>query len=188
MTSTARTTLTGTYLLDPARTRLRFMARQAVVAQVCGRFEAFASGVQLDFADPSRSSAEVTVDVDSLATGSARRDEHLRRHFFDTAAHPRITFRSTAVQPMEDDRFRVTGMLTVKGRTRSIELDVVHTGTTIDADGRSVVAFHGRTDVDRRDWGVTWHAAVEGGGAFVSNRVAVELDVVAVRAHGPLVA
>jgi len=81
---------------------------------------------------------------------------------------------------MDDDQFRVTGMLTVKGRTRPIQLDVVHTTTTIDPDGRRIVCFHGRTNLDRRDWGVTWHATVEGGGAFVSNRVVIELDVVAV--------
>ncbi|HTE71608.1 MAG TPA: YceI family protein [Actinomycetes bacterium] len=187
MTTTARTSLTGTYLLDPARTRLGFVARQLGVAKVRGKFAAFAGGIQLHFADPARSSAEVTVDVDSLTTGNSRRDEHLRRHFFDAAVHPRITFRSTAVDVLAADRARVTGDLTVRGTTRPLTIAVVRTGALIDSEGSSRVHLRGRATLDRRDWDVTWRAAVEGGGAFVSNRVAIELDAVAVRAHGPLV-
>jgi polyisoprenoid-binding protein YceI len=190
MTTTARTSLTGTYLLDPARTRLGFVARQLGVAKVRGEFAAFAGGIQLHFADPAGSSAEVTVDVDSLTTGNSRRDEHLRRHFFDAAAHPRVTFRSTRVDVLAADRARVIGDLTVRGTTRPLTIAVDQTGALIDSEGSSGSRIHlrGRAILDRRDWGVTWHAAVEGGGAFVSNRVAIELDVVAFRVHGPLAA
>ena len=181
MTTTARPTLTGTYLLDPAGTRLGFVARQLGVAKVHGRFTAFAGGLHLDIGRPARSSAEVTVDVESLTTGNSRRDEHLRKHFFDAIHHPRITFRSTEVEPVSAGRARVTGDLTIRGTTRPLAIDVVRTGALVDPDGTSMVRLRGRAKLDRRDWGVTWRAAVEGGGAFVSNTVEVELAVVAVR-------
>ena len=135
MTTTARTSLTGTYLLDPAAPgSASSPARRGGQGPRHVRRPSPAA-IHLDFADPGRSSAEVTVEVDSLTTGNARRDEHLRRHFFDAAATPRITFRSTAVDPLADDRSRVTGELTIKGRTRPVSIDVVRTGTTIDPDG-----------------------------------------------------
>lgn len=186
MTTTARSSLTGTYLLDPAATRLGFVARQLGVARVRGEFAAFAGGLHLDIARPERSSAEVTVDVDSLTTGNSRRDEHLCTHYFDAARYPRITFRSTAVDLLAADRARVTGDLTIRGTTRPLTIDVTRTGALTEPDGTSRVHLRGRATLDRRDWGVTWRAAVEGGGAFVSHTVEVELTVVGVRAHGPM--
>ena len=182
MTTTARRSLTGTYRLDPARTRLGFVARQLGVAKVRGEFTAFAGGLQLDLGRPERSSAEVTVDADSLTTGNNRRDEHLRTFFFDVAHHPQVTFRSTAVAPQAADRAQVTGDLTLRGITRPLAIDVVRTGALIEPDGSSRIHLRGRAILDRRDWGVTWRAAIEGGGAFVSNLVTVELTVVGVRA------
>jgi polyisoprenoid-binding protein YceI len=180
MTTTARPSLTGTYRLDPAGTRLGFGARQLGVARVRGEFTVFAGGLHLDLGRPGRSSAEVTVDVESLTTGNRRRDQHLRTHFFDVAHHPRITFRSTEVDPLAVGRARVIGDLAIRGTTRPITIDVVRTGALVEPDGTSLVRLRGRATVDRRDWGVTWRAAIEGGGAFVSNTVAIELAVVAV--------
>jgi polyisoprenoid-binding protein YceI len=186
MTTTARRSLTGSYLLDPARTRLGFVARQLGVAKVRGEFAAFAGAVQLDVGRPELCSAEVTVDVDSLTTGNSRRDEHLRRHFFDVAHHPRITFRSTEVVPVGADRAQVTGELTVRGTTRPVAIDVVRTGALVEPGGSCRVHLRGRAILDRRDWGVTWRPAIEGGGAFVSHLVTVELTVVGVRAQGTI--
>ena len=182
MTTTTPAALTGTYRLDPHRTRLGFVARQAMVAKVRGTFDTFTGLAHLDFADPARSRVEVTVEVTSLTTGSARRDAHLRRSFFDATEHPRITFRSTSVDVLTDDRYLLTGELTIKDRARPISIEVVRTGTTIDQDGTSRVELCGRGSLDRRDWGVAWNAAAEGGGAFVANTIVIELDVDAVRA------
>ena len=175
MTTTSPSSLTGTYRLDPARSRIGFVARQLLVARVRGAFTEFSGDVSIDAAQPGRSSAEVTMDVASLATGNARRDRHLLARFFDAVHHPRITFRSTAVEQLGRDRFRIVGGLTVRDRTRTVVVDVTRSRVAT-ADGG--VVFHGRTTLDRRDWGVTWNVALEGGGAFVSNTVVVELDVV----------
>jgi polyisoprenoid-binding protein YceI len=181
MTTTTPTALTGTYRLDPRRTRLGFVARQAMVAKVRGTFDTFTGLAHLDFADPARSRVEVSVEVASLTTGNARRDAHLRSSFFDATEHPRITFRSTRVDVLTDDRYLLTGELTIKDRTRPVSIEVVRTGTSIDPDGTSRVELRGRGTLDRRDWGVAWNAAAEGGGAFVGNTIVIELEVDAVR-------
>lgn len=181
MTTTTPTSLTGTYRLDPAQSRLGFVARHAVGPKVRGAFESFGGRAHLDFAEPERSSAEVTVDVDSLTTGNTRRDEHLRTSFFDAADHPRITFRSTAIHRLGGDRFRLSGELTIKDRTRPVGIDVTRTGAADDPDGNSRVRFQGRATLSRKDWGVTWNVALGAGGAFVANKVTLDLDVAAVK-------
>lgn len=184
MTTTTATALTGTYLLDTAHSRLGFVARQALMVKVRGAFETFDGRAYLDFADPGRSIAEVAVEVGSLTTHNTRRDEHLRTSFFDVGNHPRITFRSTGVDQLEDDRFRLTGELTIRGRTRSVSIDFTCTGIDMAPDGTTRVAFHGRATLHRNDWGVSWNVALEGGGALVSNTIALELEVAAVKS-GP---
>ncbi len=142
MTPTPPAALTGTYRIDPSRTRLSFVVRQAMVAKVRGTFDRFSGLADLDFADPARSRVEVTVEVASLTTGNARRDAHLRTSFFHAAEHPRIDFRSTAVDALTDDRYLVTGELTIKGRTRPVSIEVTRTGMALDPDGTSRVEMH----------------------------------------------
>lgn len=181
MTTTEHIELTGTYLLEPTHTRLGFVARQAWVSRVRGEFGAFEGRAHLDFTAPERSRVDVTVDAASINTRNARRDEHLSSSFFNVADHPHITFRSTEVQRLADDRFQVAGELGIKGHTKPIVIDFAYTGVD-DADGTSLARFTGHATLDRRDWGVAWNAALEGGGAFVSNAITLELDVGAARA------
>lgn len=176
MTTTTPASLTGTYLLDPAHTRLGLVARLAGVSKVRGAFDAFDGHVYLDFTDPERSSAEVTIDAASVNTGNTRRDRHLRSSdFFDAADHPRITFSSTAADRLDDDRYRLTGELTIKGHTGRVTVDLTHTGTAEDPSGNTRAGFVGQTTVDRRDWGLAW------GGVLISAAVTLELEVSAVR-------
>jgi polyisoprenoid-binding protein YceI len=181
MATTKPTSLTGTYLLDPAHTRLGFVARLAMVTKVRGAFDTFDGQVYLDFADPERSSAEVTVDVASVNTHNAQRDEHLRRSFFDAANHPQMTFRSTAVHRLEHDRFRLTGKLTIKGHTRPVTIDLAFTGVAEDPCGNTRTGFEGQATLNRKDWGVTWNVERALGVVFVSDEITLEFDVAAVK-------
>lgn len=168
--------LTGTYRLDPARTRLGFVARQTIGGRVRGAFNSFDGQAYLDFADPDRSSAALTVEVASLDTHNARRDKHLRSSdFFDADEHPRITFSSTAVHRLGGDRFQVTGDLTVKHRTRPITIEFSYAGDITDPLGNTSLGFRGRTTVNRKDWGLGW------GGVLVRSDVVLEVEVVATR-------
>jgi len=181
-TTTVPATATGTYTIDPTHSRIGFVARHAMVTKVRGSFNEFEGSGYFDAEDPQRSNATLTIKAASIDTRNADRDAHLRSNdFFDMDEHPEITFRSTAVEPVGDDTFRVTGDLTMKGVTRPVTFDAEYTGTAVDPYGNTRIGFEGKTTVNRKDWGITWNAALEAGGVLVSEKVTLELEVSAVR-------
>ena len=180
-TTTTLSQLTGDYVVDPAATQVGFAVRQAVFTTVRGRFTQFTGGVRLDGDDPARSSARLTIQAASIQTSSGRRDDHLRRAFLDTRNHPAITFTSTGVEQLSETTFTVTGDLTIRGATKPLTADFVLTGAGYDPQGGFRAGFHGTVTIDRRDWGVSWNAVLEGGGVLVSQKVTLEFDVAAVR-------
>ncbi len=174
--------LTGDYVLDPAHTRIGFVARHAMVTKVRGAFTEFEGAAHLDGSDPSRSSARVTIQAGSIDTGVAQRDQHLRTNdFLDVPDFPTITFAVTAVEPRGDGEYRVTGDLTIKGTTRPVSIDFEYTGNAVDPMGNLRVGLEGSVTINRKDFGVTWNAALEGGGVLVGEKVVLEFDISAVR-------
>lgn len=185
-TSTAPATLTGTYRLDPAHSRVGFVARHAMVTKVRGSFNQLSGTGTWDVDDPGRSSLQLTIEAASIDTGNADRDAHLRSNdFLDLEHYPQITFASTGVERVEPDTYRVTGDLTIKGVTRSVGFDLVYTGAAVDPFGNHRVGFEGTTTINRKDWGVSWNAALEAGGVLVSEKVTLEIDVSAIKVEDP---
>jgi polyisoprenoid-binding protein YceI len=179
----ALTDLSGTYTIDPAHTRIGFVARHAMVTKVRGAFNRFEGTAVLDGEDPSRSSATVTIDGSSIDTRNADRDQHLRSNdFLALEAHPQITFVSTGVRQLDDTTFEVTGDLTIRGVTNSITFPLSFEGAVKDPWGNLRVGFEGEIAISRKDYGITWNAALEAGGVLVSDRVVLELEVSAVKA------
>lgn len=174
--------LTGSYQLDVAHSRIGFAARHAMVTTVRGSFGEFAGTAALDYTDPTRSHAEVTIAVASLGTGSEQRDGHLRSpDFFDVETYPEMSFHSTAARQLGDDTFRLVGDLTIKDVTRPISIDFSYAGSAIDPYGNQRVGFEGTATVNRTDWGLTWNAALETGGVLVSDKVTLTFDVSAIK-------
>jgi polyisoprenoid-binding protein YceI len=171
--------LTGDYVLDTARTRIGFVAR--AITKVRGQFDEFEGTAHLDGSDPSKSSAQLTIQATSIQTRNRRRDDHLRDRFLDTGDHPAITFTSAKVEQVGQASFKVTGDLAVHGVTNPVTVDFKLTGTENDPEGNLRVGFEGTVTINRTDWGVSWNAALEGGGVFVSNKVTLELDIAAIR-------
>jgi polyisoprenoid-binding protein YceI len=182
-TSTStETSLTGRYQIDPAHSRVGFVARHAMVTKVRGQFSDISGQLDLDEEDPTRSSAEVTVQMQSVNTGSDQRDDHLRGpDFFHVEEHPVMTFKSTQAEPAGDDRYRLTGDLTIKGVTRPVTFEIEHTGAAKDPWGNLRVGFEGKATVNRKDWGLAWNVALEAGGILVSDKITIELDIAAVK-------
>ncbi|MET9604967.1 YceI family protein [Streptomyces sp. NPDC006512] len=181
-TSTPLATLTGDYTIDPAHTRIGFVARHAMVTKVRGSFDEFEGSAHLDGADPSKSSVSVTVKTASVDTRNEQRDGHLRTNdFLDAPAYPDITFVSTAVRQLDEATFRVTGDLTIKDVTRSIDIDFEFQGSVTDPQGNLRVGLEGAVPISRKDYGITWNAALEGGGVLVGDKVVLEFEVAAVR-------
>ncbi len=183
MTTPTLATLTGNYVVDPAHSRIGFVARHAMVTKVRGQFNEFDGQAFLDFENPANSRAEVTIEVASIDTRNAQRDGHLRTNeFFDAPNFPHITFRSGAVEQVDDTSFRLTGDLTIKGVTKPVTVNFEFAGTAKDPFGNTRVGFEGSTTINRSDYGVNFNAALETGGVLVSEKITLEFEISAVKA------
>src|SRR5688572_23776011 len=181
-TVTLPASLTGTYAIDPAHSRIGFVARHAMVTKVRGSFNEFEGSGHLDAEDPARSHATLTIEASSIDTRNGDRDAHLRSNdFFDMETYPRITFASTAVEQVDVDQFRLTGDLTIKGVTKPVAIEFEYTGSAVDPFGNQRIGFEGKTTVNRKDWGLNWNAALDAGGVLVSEKVTLEFEVSAIR-------
>jgi polyisoprenoid-binding protein YceI len=166
----------GDWVLDTAHTNLMFVARYAMLTKVRGHFNTFQGTIHVA-ERPEDSWIELTIDAASITTDNDMRDNHLRSgDFLDLENHPTITFRSTKVELLGDDRLRVTGDLTIRGVTKEVVMDAEYAGTAKDGYGRTRVAFSARTEIDRDDFGVSWNMALETGGFLVGKRVQIELE------------
>jgi polyisoprenoid-binding protein YceI len=173
--------ITGDYTIDASHTRLGFTARHAMVTKVRGHFEDFSGTAHVDTTDPAKSQVQLIIKTGSIATGNADRDGHLRSgDFFDAEANPEITFVSTNVT-RDGSEWTITGDLTIKGVTKSVAIPFEETGTAQDPFGNVRVGFEGAVTVNRKDWGLTWNAALETGGVLVSEKVKLEFDVSAIK-------
>lgn len=182
-TTTLTPELTGTYLIDPAHSRIGFVARHAMVTKVRGAFTQVDASGYFDAEDPTRSKLEAAIQAASIDTGSPDRDDHLRSgDFLDVEHHPQITFTSTDIEQVDEAGFRLTGDLTIRGVTRLVTLDVKLAGPATDPFGNQRLGLEARATINRKDWGVTWNAVLEAGGVLVSEKVALEIDISAIRA------
>jgi polyisoprenoid-binding protein YceI len=173
--------LTGDYTIDPTHSRLGFSARHAMVTTVRGQFTDFAGTAHIDTANPAASKVELTIRTASIDTGVADRDGHLKSgDFFDAEANPEITFVSTDVERDGDD-WTITGDLTIKGVAKPVTIEFESTGSARDPFGNLRVGFEGATSINRKDWGLSWNAALETGGVLVSEKIKLEFDVSAIR-------
>ncbi len=167
----------GTWGVDPAHSSFEFIARH-MLAKVRGRFTEFTAAVVIA-EDPAKSSVEIELDVNSVTTRDDRRDAHLRSpDFFEVEKFPKISFRSLAVRPAEDEnRWQLDGDLTILDVTRPVTWEVEFHGATQDPWGGQRAAFSAWTEVDREDWGLSWNAPLETGGFLLSKTARLEVDV-----------
>lgn len=180
---TAPTTATrSTWTIDQAHTTVDFEIRHLMISKVRGRFTGVEGAVQLDEENLADSSVEVRIDAASIDTGEKDRDAHLRSpDFFDVERFPALSFRSRSVEPAGDGGFRVLGDLTIRDTTREVILNVEDAGRASDPWGNERAVFRAQTKIDRRDFGLTWNAALESGGVLVGHDVAIVLEVQTVR-------
>jgi polyisoprenoid-binding protein YceI len=179
--TTAVEDISGDYTIDPTHTRLGFSTRHAMVTTVRGQFTDFAGTAHIDAADPARSTVALTIQTASIDTGVADRDAHLRSEdFFHADDNKEITFSSTKVERDGDD-WAITGDLTIKGETKPVTIDFEFTGSARDPFGNVRVGFEGGTAINRKDWGLTWNAALETGGVLVSEKIKLDFDISAIQ-------
>lgn len=171
---------TGTWALDPSHTEASFTVRHAGISKVRGSV-AVTSGAITVGDDLTVSSVTATLDPSTISTGDAGRDGHLKSaDFFDVEKFGEWTFTSTAVRPDGDD-YVVVGDLTINGVTKSVELATEFSGTATDPFGNQRAGFSASTTISRKDFGITWNAALETGGVLVSDKAVIGLEVEAVK-------
>lgn len=169
----------GTWTIDPVHSDVSFTVRHMMVSKVRGKFGTF-SGTIVTADNPLESSAVAEIDLSSIDTGNEQRDGHLRsQDFFSADEHPKMTYRSTGIR-REGDRLVVDGELTLKGVTKNVPLRLEVNGVGPDAYGGTRAGFTATGEINRKDFGVNWNAAIEGGGVVVGDTVSILLEVEAV--------
>ncbi|GAA3443328.1 YceI family protein [Planomonospora venezuelensis] len=172
----------GTFTLDVAHTRIGFVVKHMMVSKVRGNFADF-SGTVTIAENPLESSAELTIKAESITTGAADRDGHLRSDDFLAAdKFPELTFRSTRVAGHSGDEFTLVGDLTIRDVTKQVELTVEYGGAGTNPWGQEVWGFSITTEIDREEFGLTWNQALEAGGVLVGKKVKIEIEGEANRA------
>lgn len=181
-----------TWQLDPKHTTIALTAKHMMFTTVRGRFTNFTGTIRIDEQNPDRSTVEVDIDAASIDTGVADRDAHLRSgDFLDAEHHPKILFRTTRVDGAHGtagDQFEVQGTLHIRGQNRPVVLKATFEGIGKDPWGGLRAGFSARTDIDRRDWGLTWNQALEAGGVLVSHIIKIEIEAQAVKQEQAAVA
>lgn len=172
---------TGVWTLDKAHSKVGFVAKHLMVTKVRGHFDSYDATIAIAD-DLTESAITVKIDPSSITTGAEDRDNHLRSNdFFDVENNPTIEFVSTEIEK-DGEGFKVTGDLTIGQVTRPLTLDAEYEGTAVDPWGNTRVGFIATAKINREDWGLTWNAALEGGGWLVSKEVVIDIEGQLVRA------
>ena len=178
--SSLATLTPGTWNVDASHSEVGFVARHLMVTKVRGQFKDFNATVVVG-APFESSSVEATVQLASIDTNSADRDGHLKSaDFFDVENNPAMTFRSTKVTEAT-----LEGDLTIKGVTRPVVFDLAFNGVSADPWGGTRAGFEASTEINRKDFGLEWNVAIEGGGVLVGEKVKINLDIQLVAAQVP---
>ncbi|HZL48240.1 MAG TPA: YceI family protein [Solirubrobacteraceae bacterium] len=171
---------TGTWNVDPVHSSVEFQVKHLGIATVKGQFTEFEGTLEVG---PDNAVASGTVKVASVNTREPQRDEHLRSaDFFDAEQNPEITFRSTAVSPVDEDTFEIEGELSLHGITRPLTLKATLEGTETDPQGNDRVGLSAVAQLDRSDFEMKFNAALGSGNMMVSDKVKIQIDISAVKA------
>ncbi len=169
---------TSQWQIDPTHSSAEFAVRHMMVATVKGAFKTLSGHVDLNEDRWEDSHIEAEIDAASVDTGVADRDTHLRSpDFFDVAQHPKIAFRSAAIEPDGKDSGKVHGELTIRGITKPVTLDVSYLGEIKDPWGNRRRGYSAEATLNRKDFGMTWNMVLDTGGVLVGDKIKVALNI-----------
>jgi polyisoprenoid-binding protein YceI len=178
-TSTIPGYVAGTWDIDLAHSDVSFSVRHMMVSKVRGRFSTF-EGQIVTAQNPLDSTVSVTVDLSSIDTNNADRDNHLRSaDFFDVQTHPKMTFESTSISATEDG-YLVEGTLTLHGTSKRLHLTVEPNGFGTDPWGGTRTGFTATGEISRKEFGIDFEMPLDGGGVVVGDKIQINLEIEAV--------
>jgi polyisoprenoid-binding protein YceI len=166
------------WTIDNSHTLVEFSVKHLMVTTVKGRFTKVSGTGEFDEANPAKSYIEATIEADSITTGDEKRDGHLRTgDFFEVEKYPTITFKSSKVEKISDEEYKITGDLTIRDVTKEVTLVTEYAGKIKSPFGDIRAGFSAHTSVSRKDFGLNWNVALETGGVLVSDKVQINLEV-----------
>lgn len=185
MNTAPETTTATTWNIDPAHTQVEFVVKHMMFAKVRGAFTSFTGQIVAgEDGDLASGQFSAVIETSSVDTANEQRDNHLRSgDFFDAENHPQITFNSTSIKRLEENKLVVKGDLTIRGVTKSVDLEVTETGTGVDPWGNLRIGVQAVGSINRKDFGLTWNQALEAGGVLVGDEVQLVIEAQAVKAN-----
>ena len=181
-TTTLKPSTKTKWALDPTHSELAFKVRHMMITNVKGEFRKFAGSLLTEGSDFTKSSIDVTIDASSIFTNEDKRDGHLKSgDFFDVENYPTLSFQGKSFKKLYHDEYKLKGVLTIKGVSKEIELDVEFGGINKDPWGNEKAGFSVEGKINRKDFGLNWNAALETGGVLVSEEVKISAEVQFIR-------
>lgn len=169
------------YEIDPVHSNVGFRVRH-IVAMVEGRFDEFSGTIRFDEKKPADLKADVVIKTASVSTNNPKRDNHLRTaDFFHVDKHPTMNFKTTKVVPAGQDKFQITGDLTLLGVTKPVVLEAELLGTGADPQGNTRIGFSATGKLNRKDYGMVFNIPIDKGGLVLGDEVQLKIDVAAVK-------
>lgn len=166
--------------LDAAHSTIDFSVKHMMVSKVKGSFTNFTADIDANVEDLTGATISFDIEVKSLNSNNADRDNHLRSgDFFDVENFPSIKFVATDIKKTDADEYNVTGDLTIKDVTKPVTFELEYGGKGTNPWGQEVVAFSADTKINRKEFGLTWNQALETGGVLVGEdiKITVELEL-----------
>lgn len=170
------------WVVDAVHSQATFSVRHMMISTVKGQFKVLSGSLNIDDQNLADSWVDAQVDASSIDTRDDNRDTHLKSaDFFDAANYPTINFKSSKVEHVGDNEYKVTGDLSMHGVTKPVVFNVEYFGQGKDPYGRQKAGLSARAKVNRKDWGLNWNQALEAGGVLVSDDVKIEIDLAAIQ-------
>lgn len=169
----------ATWNVDTVHSTIGFSVRHMMISNVKGTFNEFDGKIEADPTDLTDANIEFTIDANSVDTRMSDRDDHLRSSdFFDVENHPNITFVATDIVKKSEDKYDMTGDFTIRGTTKPVTFDIAFEGAAKDPmSGDQAAGFTGSTKINRKDFGLTWNAALEAGGFVVGDEIKINIEL-----------
>lgn len=169
---------TTKWVLDPTHSEIIFKVKHLMITNVKGEFRDFSATLQSAGKDFSKASVAAIIKTPSVFTNNDDRDGHLKSaDFFDVENHKEITFEGTSFKKLDEENYLLKGLLTIKGISKEVALDVEFGGINKDPWGNEKAGFSFSGKINRKDWGLNWNATLETGGVLVSEEVKINGEV-----------
>ena len=166
------------YVVDPTHSSIGFQAKHMMISKVKGHFDRFNSELDINPEDLSGGNIQFEVEIASINTNNEDRDNHLRSaDFFDAETHPTMKFVATDIKKVDDDEYKITGDLSIRGVTKPVTFDAEYNGKGTNPWGVEVVAFEAEGKINRKDFGLNWNSALETGGVLVSDDIKIHIEI-----------